>query len=129
MTDPALLELRLLREAVAQLTDEQRHLQRRLLEREDRRTGLVLLPLAADLVGASPFTGPGLLAAALNTRTPVGQAAREIITELSSDEGGLRAFGSFLARLKHVPLAGYRLIPAGEERAGLRWRLERVSER
>jgi hypothetical protein len=127
MTDPALLELRLLREAVAALAEENRFLQRRLLGREDRRVGLVLWPLAAELVGERPFTGPGLLAVALNSRTPVGQAAKEIITDMATDEGGLRTFGNFLARLKNVPLAGYRLIPAGESREGLRWALVRVS--
>lgn len=126
MTDPALLELRLLRETVAALADEQRHLQRRLLERDDRRAGLVLWPLVHELVGERPFTAPSLLQAALNTRTPTGRAATEIITELS-DGDSLRSFGRLLQRLAHAPLAGYRLVPAGECREGLRWRLVRVS--
>jgi hypothetical protein len=127
MTDPALLELRLLRETVAALADEQRHLQRRLLERDDRRAGLVLWPLAAELTNGRPFTGQGLLQAALATRTPVGQAVRELIVEAADGAGGMRAFGRLLQRLQGVPLAGYRLVAAGESREGLRWRLVQVS--
>jgi hypothetical protein len=126
MNDPALLELRVLREAVSQLAEETRHLTRRLLERDDRRAGLVLWPLVHELVGERPFTGPGLLQAALNTRTPIGQAVKEIITELS-DGDTLRSFGRMLQRLQGVPLAGYRLVYVGESRGGLRWQLARVS--
>jgi len=128
MTDPALLQLRVLTDAVAALADEHRHLQRRLLERDDRRAGLVLWPLAAELTNGRPFTGPGLLAVALDTRTAVGQAVKEVITELSEGDT-LRSFGRTLQRLQGVPLAGFRLVPAGESREGLRWRLVPVSER
>jgi hypothetical protein len=128
MTDPALLELRLLREAVAALVDEQRHLTRRLLERDDRRAGLVLFPLISALAGSSPFTAGGLLQAALNDRSSVGQAVRELIVEASAGTAGLRAFGRLLARLEGCTLAGFKLTAAGEAREGLRWRLVRVSD-
>ncbi|MBK7515319.1 MAG: hypothetical protein IPI51_06830 [Betaproteobacteria bacterium] len=127
MNDPTLLQLRMLTETVAALAEENRHLQRRLLERDDRRAGLVLWPLAHELVGERPFTGPGLLQAALNTRTAVGQAVRELIVEAADGAGGMRAFGRMLQRLQGVPLSGFRLVPSGESREGLRWRLVQVS--
>ena len=126
---PVLLELRCLRAEVAALREDQQHLMRSLLARDDRRAGQVLLPLVAELVGGHLFTGPSLLAAALADRTAAGQAAREVIADMATDAGGLRAFGRLLSRLDGVPLAGCRLQAAGEASDGRRWRLLSVSDR
>lgn len=127
MNDAALLELRLLREAVAVLADEQRHLQRRLLERDDRRTGIVLLPLAAELVGLRDFDAGMLATVAYNDRTPIGQALTEIIGDYTDGDGGFRGLAHLLKRLQGVHLAGCKLMPRGEGRGGLRWRVVQVS--
>lgn len=125
MSDAALaLELRRLALLVGELVDDQQHAQRRLLDGDDRRIGTVLLPLAADLAGAAPVTGPRLYALALNDRTSTGQALREVLAEYGSP----RQLGKLLARLDGVPLAGVRLLPAGERREGRAWRFVRVSD-
>jgi hypothetical protein len=123
-----LLEVRQLHAKVADLVDEQRHLLRALLAGPDRRAGVVLLPLVAELVGDGAFTATSLLRGAMNDRTPTGQAARDVLGDLTTEAGGLRAFGRLLARLQGVPLAGYRLVPDGEASEGRRWRMQRVSE-
>lgn len=126
--DPAALEMRRLRDKVEELCEEQRYVMRALLARDDRRAGLVLLPLVAELLGSCTFTAAGLLAASLNARTPAGQAAREVLADMATDSGGLRAFGRLLSRLEGVVLAGCRLQAAGETGEGRRWRLTRVSD-
>ena len=127
LPDPALLALRLLRDEVAEMRDDLRYLLRAQLNRDARRTGLVLFPLAAELLGGRPFTGQSLLEAAMNDRTTTGEAAREILADMATDSGGLRAFGRLLSRLEGVPLASCRLVDAGETSEGRRWRLVRVS--
>jgi hypothetical protein len=121
------LEVRAMRAEVHELRDSIDHLARRTLEREDRRVGEALLPLACELIGAETFTSVALAAAALNERTVAGQAVRELIAEYCSSSGGLRALGKLLARLDGIALAEHRLVPAGEHRAGRAWRVERVS--
>ena len=125
---PVLLELRRLRVEVAELRDEHRHLMRALLTREDRRSGVVLLPMVAELVGSGMFTAASLLAGALKDQTPAGQATRDVLADLATDTGGLRAFGRLLSRLEGAPLAGCRLQAAGEASDGRRWRVLSVSD-
>ena len=126
--DPAMLELRRLSAEVAALREDQQYLLRALLASDDRRIGQALLPMVAELVGCGMFTGQSLLAGALKDQTPVGLAARDVLADLVSDTGGLRAFGRMLSRLEGVPLAGCRLTPAGEASEGRRWRVTRVSD-
>lgn len=129
MTTGTDLELRRLAVLVAELVEENRTLQRRLLTAEDRRIGTVLLPLVRELVDGEPFTAASAAARALNDRTATGQAVREVLADLGMGDGGLRSFGRLLQRLDGVPLAGLRLVPAGERREGLAWRLVQVSGR
>ena len=125
---PVLLELRCLRAEVAALREDQQHLMRSLLARDDRRVGQVLLPLVAGLVGSGMFTAASLLAGALKDQTPAGQATRDVLADLATDTGGLRAFGRLLSRLEGAPLAGCRLQAAGEASDGRRWRVLSVSD-
>jgi hypothetical protein len=118
-----LLEIRVMRAELAEVREESAHLTRRLLKRDDWRTGEALLPLAYELVGESVFTGPMLWMATLNPQTPTCQAVRELIGDFGTDEGGLRSFGWFLARLEGVPLAGHRLVKARGRNEGLGWRI------
>lgn len=123
------LKLRVMQSQLTDLLDEQRHLARRLLEREDRRIGTVLLPLLHELIGDAAFTAASAAARALNDRTATGQAVRELLADVGmGDGGGLRSFGRLLQRLDGAPLAGLRLLPAGERREGLAWRMVHVSE-
>jgi hypothetical protein len=124
VNDHALLELRLVRAALLEVLEVQQDLQRRLLDREDRRTGVVLLPLALELIGSRPFDAAGLAVAALNDRTSAGRAACEIVSDYTDDDGGFRGLARLLQRLQGVRLAGCKLVPAGEGRGGLRWRLQ-----
>jgi hypothetical protein len=119
-----LLELRALRAEIAGLREDHHHMERRLLERDDRRAGEALLPLLHELVGDAVFSGPSVFAVLLNDRTPVGQAARELI----SDIGSVKAFGKFLARLDGIALAGVRLVPVGKQRDNRAWQLVQVSD-
>lgn len=128
MNDAALiLEIKALRAEVQALREDQRFLMRALLTASDKRNALRFLPLIADVIEDRPFTAPQVLAAALNDRTPSGQALREVIAEFATSDGGLRAFGRLLKRIEGVPLAGCRLIGDGEGRDGRRWRVVRVS--
>jgi hypothetical protein len=127
MADAALLELRRLVAAVAELRDEQAHLLRALLARDDRRTGAALLPLIAELLDGRAFTAAELLTAALDDRTPAGRALCELVAEFVTDTGGMRALGRLLARLEGVPLAGCRLVSAGAAGGVCRWRVKVVS--
>lgn len=129
MTDAALLELRLLRAAVADLVEEQQHLHRAITKRADLRTASAMWPLLAELVGSAPFTGPSVYALALNQHTPSGDALCEMVVEYGSEDGGLKAYGKFLARLEGVPVLEHRLIKVDAVREGLVWRLQRVCGR
>lgn len=128
MTDAALtLELRLVRAELAEVRESQADLVRRLLEREDRTTGRVLLPLVNDLVGERDLDAGTLAAAALNDRTATGQAVREIINDYTDCDGSFRSLAHLLKRLQGVHLGGCKLVPRGEGRGGLRWRVVQVS--
>ena len=125
MTDAVVvLELRALRLAVAELVADQQHVERRRLAADDRRIGIALLPLAAALVEDARFTGEALFEIALDDRTPVGQAVREILR----DYGSLRALGKLLVRLEGIALAGCRLVAAGSHRGDRAWRIASVSD-
>ena len=127
MTDAHTLELRLVRAELAEVRELQTDLVRRLLEREDRRTGIVLLPLAAELVGLRDFDAGMLATVAYNDRTPIGQALTEIIGDYTDGDGGFRGLAHLLKRLQGAHLAGCKLMPRGEGRGGLRWRIVQVS--
>lgn len=130
MTTGTDLELRRLAVLVAELVEENRTLQRRLLTADDRRIGTVLLPLLHELVDGQTFTGAAVATLVLNELSPTGQAVREVLQELGVwGDGGVRSLGRLLRRLDGVPLAGLRLVPAGERREGLAWRLVQVSGR
>lgn len=127
MNDPLILEIRRLHAEVQALREDHQHLLRALLAASDKRNGVALLPLIADVIGDRAFTAADVVAAALNTRTAEGQALLELVREFVTDVSGLRAFGRLLKRIEGVPLAGCRLIGDGEGRDGRRWRVVRVS--
>lgn len=118
MTDAAFLELRRLAALVERLDEAVNHLQRRQLHDDDRQTGQVLLPLAAEVVGERAVTVPELMAAALADRTPAGQALCETLVAY----GSTKAIGRLLGRLDGVVLSGVRLVPAGQRSERHRWR-------
>jgi hypothetical protein len=121
------LEVRRLIALVEDLRESHDDTMRRLLDRDDRRTGSVLVPLLANLFGDDDFTAPSIAARVLNDRTALGQAVRELVAEYVTDAAGLRSFGRMLARIESVRFGGYRLRALGNTRAGLRWRVARVS--
>jgi hypothetical protein len=127
MSDMLVLEVRRLAALVAELLDEQQHVHRRLLEREDRRTGAALVPLLAEAFGTGDFTAAAVAAHALNARDAAGQALRELVGEYATERGGVRAFGRLLVRLEGVTFDGHRLVSMGQVRGVARWRV-RVSE-
>lgn len=123
MTDAVALELRRLVAEVAELRADQAHLLRRLLDKDDRRTGCVLVPLLSEVFDAEPFTAAEVAARTLNGRDAAAQALREVVAEYCTEEGGLRALGRFLARLEGISFAGLRLVRAGAVRGVQRWRV------
>lgn len=118
-----LLELRLLRNEVAELRAEQGHLMRRLLPRDDRRTGCVLLSLVFEVFENHVFTAAELATRTLNGRDTSAQALRELVAEQCTEQGGLRALGKLLGRLEGVSFDGLRLVRAGAVRGVVRWRI------
>lgn len=126
MSEALALELRRLRDEVAELRAEQAHLLRALLSRQDRRTGSALVSVLREMFGAEGFTCADVAAQALNGRDSGSQALRELVADYCTAEGGLRALGRFLARLEGVSFEGHRLVSAGEARGVQRWRV-RVS--
>jgi len=60
VTDAALPELRQLRATVAELVEVQHDLQRRLLDREERCAGIVLLPASVIKLTFTSAAGGGL---------------------------------------------------------------------
>lgn len=129
MDSRAIIELRRLTEMVEALKDAQDHLVRRMVSRDERRTGAALWPLAAELVGEGDFALTFLHARALNDRTPMGRAVLELIEDyVDPDTGHLRSLGQLFSRLEGASLGGYRLVRGtGPGRSGERWRLVRVS--
>ena len=89
-----LAELAAVRAKLDELCEAQEHLTRRLLEREDRRTGGALVPLLGETFqDEAQFTAAEVAAKALNDRTATGQALREVIAEHITEDAGLRSFG------------------------------------
>ncbi|MBN8510129.1 MAG: hypothetical protein J0L57_16150 [Burkholderiales bacterium] len=122
------LELRSMRVELAELREDLATLLRRQLKREDRRIALALWPWAGEIVCGEKFIATSLSELALGDRSAYGEAARELIAEANGDGTDLRPFGEFLARMEGVPLAGWRLVDAGDVHGVRRWRLRRVGE-
>ncbi len=120
------LEVRRLRDEVAELRDEQAHLLRALLARQDRRVGAAMVPLLAERFEGRDFSAAELVGAVLNDRDAAAQALRELVADYASEDGGLRALGRLLARLEGVSFDKCRLAAAGQSRGVQRWRV-RVS--
>lgn len=123
VNDASLLELRLLRAEVAELRADLGTLLRRQFARDDRRLLLALLPLVSELLGDANFTANQLAEVALNERSPLGQALRELIADACADGDSLRPLGELLARAEGVPFAGCRLVSAGMSHGARRWRV------
>lgn len=126
--DPLMLELRRLCSVIEDLRDEQRWLARRMLKRDDSRTGAAILPLALEVHGED-FAPAELLAAALNDRTAVGQALLELVREYMDEDGeGCRTLAWFFIRIEGVVLGGHRLVKVDDcrARAGTRYRVQVV---
>jgi len=127
VTDAALaLELRLLREQVADLVDDQQRAMRRALAADDRKLGAVIVPLAGEVIGGDRFEPSALVAAAAARRDAVGQALIEAVHEgdLVDDDGRHRRLGRLFERVAGVAFDGYRVI-----RDGRGWRIVAVSGR
>ena len=120
MTDAHTLEMRRIAAELAELRDDHRELQRQLLAKSDRRTGMRLAPAIARIVGADrPFTVADLAALVLNAGTPAAGVVLDALADHADDDGGFRGFGRLLQRLQGVPLAGWRIQRA----SGERWRV------
>jgi hypothetical protein len=115
--------VRKLASLVAELVEDQQHVERRRLAADDRRVGVVLLPLIDEVVLDRRFTGPLLYQAALGTRTAAGQALAAVL----ADYGSMRAVGKLLARLSGITFDGCRLAPAGRIGDDRAWVVDRVS--
>ena len=114
------LEFRAMRAELAELRDDHRELQRQLLAKADRRTGMRLAPAIARTVGEGrPFTVADLAALVLNADGPAAGVVRDALADHSDADGGFRGFGRLLQRLEGVPLAGWRIQRA----SGDRWRV------
>jgi hypothetical protein len=117
-TTQILAELRALREDV-------QHLERRLLDGDDRRELARLLPLVHRLMGGSVWTAANLYeVAALQTSA---QPLLLLLDEWNTERGGLRQFGHFLARVRGASCAGLRLVETGGgDRLGVLYTVKRV---
>jgi len=119
-----LLEMRQMRDELADLRAIVVDRARADLARQDRRIGATLLPLAVEVHGGA-FDAAQLAAAALNDRSPAGQALCELIRDHGTDESGsFRTLGRLLDRIAGVPLGGCRLVPLGDGRAAKRYRVQ-----
>ena len=123
MTDALALEVRRLAAVVEDMRESHDHLVRRLLDRDDRRTGSALVPLLAEVFPSQSFTVADLAARVLNDRTPIGQAVRELAHEYVTDEGGLKGLGRLFARLEGMRFSGCRLQLDGRPGGIARWRV------
>lgn len=124
MNDLLVLEVRRLREAVAELQDEQAELRRCLLTKADRRRGALLVPALARLFGAEPFNVHMVGARVLNDDTPPGGVVRDALQDYADDDGGRRGFGRLLTRLHGVRFGHMRLVPVGGSGDAQRWRVQ-----
>lgn len=115
--DDVCAELRALRAEVAELRTEQQHLARRLLSAADRRDLGALLPLVHRLLGSATWSAADLYAAALDAHD--ARELRTLLAEHSTECGGLRVFGNFLARCAGVTCSGLQLLDVGRARAGV----------
>lgn len=120
MNDAGLtLELRRLAAAVEAQADQLAELQRCLLDKADRRTGMRLVPALAKVTQGRPFDAASVAALALNAPGPAAETVRQHITDMADADAGLRGFGRLLHRLRGVRFAELRLEPV----AGGRWRV------
>jgi hypothetical protein len=120
VTDAALLELRRLAAAVESQADELAELRRCLLDKADRRTGARLVPALARLTAGRTFTAATAADLALDGTGPAAGVVGGVVADLADEDGGLRAFGRLLYRLRGVRFGALRLVPAGADR----WRVE-----
>jgi hypothetical protein len=126
MTDPVTLALCRLGALVADLVEDQQHVERRQLAADDRRVGRVLVPLAFALASGRPFTVHGLVERAYsdNGQSPTSQALVEAVAEY----GSLRQVGKLFARLAGVVLGGCRLVRVGKRGDDVLYIVESVSD-
>jgi hypothetical protein len=120
VTDAAMLELRRLAAAVESQADELAELRRCLLDKADRRTGARLVPALARLTMGRVFTAATVADLALDGTGPAAGVVAGVVADLADEDGGLRAFGRLLHRLRGVRFGALRLERAGADR----WRVE-----
>ena len=121
--DPLALEVRRLAAAIESQREELAWLSRRLLARDDARSGALIVSLATE-VHPEPFVAAELAAAALNDRTAVGAALRDVLKGYIDSDGGFRALARLLDRIEGVAFDGHRLVGVGPTRAGRRYRIQ-----
>lgn len=110
--------------ALVEMSERLDFMARRQLSREDRRLATVLLPLLDEQCGRASFSAAELLASTLNTPGPDSAALRELLAD-ASEGGDPRALGWFFASIEGVTFSGLRLVDAGSDRMGRRWRIVR----
>lgn len=129
MSDLAALraEVAELRDLVRELVDEQRFVMCMAMAPADRANLAALLPAAHAVFGGGEWTAADLYAEALldGTRT----ALRALVADYETPDGGRRSLGGFLERCAGKSFGGLRLEEVGKTRAGLLYRVERVSRR
>ncbi|MES3013216.1 MAG: hypothetical protein V4750_05725 [Pseudomonadota bacterium] len=102
-----LVELRRLRQDLADAVDDVRQAARLQLAPTDRRELARLLPLVAAAHGDGAWSAATLWADALNE--PAAVALREMLAEWVTPGGGLRAFGRFLERCRGIVVGVHQL--------------------
>lgn len=120
MNDLLVLEVRRLREAVAEVQDEMAELRRCLLAKADRRTGARLLPALGRVTHGQPFDPVSLATSVLNPNGPSERTVAEIINDYMDADAGFRGLGRLLQRLHGARFGGLALVPA----PGGRWRVD-----
>jgi hypothetical protein len=123
-----LAELRAVRAEQEEQREALDDLARRLLTSDDRRIGMPLIRILANLFGHERFAAVDIAAKALHRQDTAGQALCELIGDRLGKKGGVLALGWLLARLEGVRFKGYRLVAAGENHGIRLWRVSPPSK-
>jgi hypothetical protein len=115
-----------LREEVAAMREAFEYVLLRTLRQQDREDLAALLPLVAEVMGASSWTVADVYVRAL--ATPSADELQQLLAEWSTEVGGRRSLGRLLERGVGSVFGGLRLVEIGAQgRDGLVYTLKRVS--